>query len=1057
MTPDDVNLDIKMSGLNNQANMNITGSTDHSTNIAQINNNIWLDSDGFWHWLSSTKHDEKHQRIGKIIVDETGTWLLRNPYFKKWKSGTQDVLWLKGSPGSGKSCLTYRVVDEAVNDNDSNAAYFYCDFTVKDSLNAILIMQSILSQLLYPRREQKLKSLVDFMRENHYNPSPKRCLTWDNMKEYILRAANTLRHARIIIDGIDECDDVTTRDVIRMLAGLSQSSRAIHVFFSSRSTSKINELLTKSNCVSISLDEEEIFVKRDINAYLSARFQEHGLRFGDHLEDTIREKMKADPNFRLTELRISRIKDSVDERWVRKILDEPVHTLDQEYMSILKGIAATSTAYSDPSLAEYIRTFLLWIVTTRRPLSKDELQDAMSLDQKTTLPSEITPIFNLEKILDACKDLITVKDPSASFRWPGFRRYHSQDSGDSSLTQQTQYSQDLQYLRESRESGDRQDSGVQQDSEGSHDSRESWGSRGSVAPAHFSVKEFFSSEELRGSELSRFYIPRSQAEKTLTLQTIRYLLLDRERATQGTPRENSRLPHPRALHSYAANYWTTHAYNAMVELEEELAQRRKLRPIPHRFFRYVLKRIRFRQSEITIEELPIYQCAQQLLFNDSSQRENFLSERYSSELAPRTDVTSWPPYHIDFCPLYYPVRYRLWRITSWFLEQDPALCDAEIANIGTPLLLAVENNDVRMIELLVDRFGADVNRSCRARRWMEVSPIFYAAHLGHFESFDTLRNKGAEVNVLAKYFYKDEHTQGHGTPILYDAAYRGNTYVVKRLLDVGSIKINQVNGDGCTALFAAAEGRHKDTMELLIQRGIDKYVRSNNGKTVLDVVLEMHESDMTELLVNAMRQDTPISQVALHSHELGWAEGEPWFEDLIALSSTLQDQMPETWARSEASFEGVEAFTEFSPSRPCLTIEVTGLVKRVKIHTVSHDQGWTTQLTELDGGYQGSHTFFEMGLSDSHSMRVETGDNHDDIRARKFLVQKNIRASRRMRVHVNDFDVRNPSMTTEMKEWLASLRNGDEIGIYPKALNRAWTNYVRRIYIELWCVRESTT
>lgn len=57
-------------------------------------------------WLSTIPYTQHHENIRKGRLEDTGTWLFNHPDFQKWGSASySSILWVHGSPGSGKSKL----------------------------------------------------------------------------------------------------------------------------------------------------------------------------------------------------------------------------------------------------------------------------------------------------------------------------------------------------------------------------------------------------------------------------------------------------------------------------------------------------------------------------------------------------------------------------------------------------------------------------------------------------------------------------------------------------------------------------------------------------------------------------------------------------------------------------------------------------------------------------------------------------------------------------------------------------------------------------------------
>ncbi|XXG96823.1 hypothetical protein Hte_003114 [Hypoxylon texense] len=893
-------------------------------------------------------------------------------------------------------------------------AYFYCDFTSAETLESSAIIRSILAQLLLPKPGNSgLSALEKELRTTYF---ARRLLpTWNDIKPYLQRLSEIHGGVSIIIDGIDECSERNTEDLIpKLLELIKDRHYAIKVFFSSRPTERILALLRGVRTVS--LEDELPLVKKDINAYLSAVFQElPGL--SKDLKVEIREKMTEQPSFRLVHLQMQKIRKAVSKEKIRAILDELPVELYGEYRRTLLKVLGNS----DEDRVQYTKKLLLWLMIAPRPLSLEELAEAMSFDEDSTFLPKEPPIANPRMLLDACGDFVVEK-----------------------------------------------------------------GSQRLIALAHFS--EFFMSENLLQSEYAEFYVGRLDAEATLTRRTMKYLLLiELEQPFSYTPDSVKRRLESHSLLQYCAKYWTKHAYNAMTELDREVEACRSVRTNGVRFVRWVQRRIGARLPTVLARELPTYQLADSLLLPHSAHQENFLQMRYVVDsISPFVSTNMYTP---DLCPVYYPVRCGLLRITERFIKANPQWLEVEMEGIGTPLLVAVENDDVDMIRLLVRDLGADVNKKCATRLWAEIAPLYYASYLGHAKAFDALMREGAQVNTRAKYGGDGEDTRGLGSPILHDACYWGRDEILRRLLEFPEVDKNETDNGGCTALFSAVEGRRLGAVKLLVEKEVDLTWKSNAGKTAIQVAIDLQNAEITQLLLHAIERTGVPFTASIAEHEVKWAKGHPWYHKLVQIVPVVSDTQQETpgsatrdvrlvywvlrrrldlpkqvsyrildmahqWIKSTARRESEIAVTKDSPIKPYLTVVVRGPVRRIAFRTASHDQGWAGELPELNGGYQGSFTFFEMSSYLGEKGKRSSVSSTAYEEQRRFLVQRNVRADRNSKVHFNDYDTRNSGMTKDMRNWFASLRPGDIIGLYPRAQYPGWCNNVKSAQIELWCAVE---
>ncbi|KAL2679252.1 hypothetical protein Neosp_010019 [[Neocosmospora] mangrovei] len=128
-------------------------------------------------WLGATNPEADQDHLARIRVDHPGTgrWLFDNPSFREWFDpqypAIPPLLWIKGSPGTGKSILASLVVEQAQKLNSPGVVlFFYCKHGHPEKNSFDALARSFLLQLL-----QKDKGLL------------------------------TCEGAYIVIDGLDEC------------------------------------------------------------------------------------------------------------------------------------------------------------------------------------------------------------------------------------------------------------------------------------------------------------------------------------------------------------------------------------------------------------------------------------------------------------------------------------------------------------------------------------------------------------------------------------------------------------------------------------------------------------------------------------------------------------------------------------------------------------------------------------------------------------------------------------------------------------------------------------
>ncbi|RYP71616.1 hypothetical protein DL769_004656 [Monosporascus sp. CRB-8-3] len=153
----------------------------------------------------------EHARRQRRHHSSSGDWIFDHPLFKEWADITiarNSTLYLNGSPGSGKTILTSRVVGHLEQLKSHNSAqghefsviYFYFNHMQPDKRTLTGLLLALLSQLVHQD---------DVLLEQTYQ----RCLAVDQQK---LRSSDTIcdlasvvlksqRLCFVVLDGLDEC------------------------------------------------------------------------------------------------------------------------------------------------------------------------------------------------------------------------------------------------------------------------------------------------------------------------------------------------------------------------------------------------------------------------------------------------------------------------------------------------------------------------------------------------------------------------------------------------------------------------------------------------------------------------------------------------------------------------------------------------------------------------------------------------------------------------------------------------------------------------------------
>jgi hypothetical protein len=166
------------------------------------------------------------------------------------------------------------------------------------------------------------------------------------------------------------------------------------------------------------------------------------------------------------------------------------------------------------------------------------------------------------------------------------------------------------------------------------------------------------------------------------------------------------------------------------------------------------------------------------------------------------------------------------------VEDERVDINSELSDGTMPLIVALRNNDMRMMTYLVEH-GADVNVPTQ-RDWEGgATPLQIAVQEGSFEMCSYLLDKGANVHA------RDDH----GYTAFLRAARDGRVNMLKCLLDRGADINDRMKywkrGDSSTALIIAARYDRDEAVDFLKAHGLS----ISNERAVFMVGFEMRKQE----------------------------------------------------------------------------------------------------------------------------------------------------------------------------------------------------------------------
>lgn len=307
------------------------------------------------------------------LLGDTGGWL-----DKRDAGPHENVLWLRGKAGSGKSAVAHTVAKMA-QERGFVVATFFC----KTDYAYLQDPRKVLPALAYRLAEQlatyrtvllhAVRSSKDGAGIAHALPvSTQQALLFG---EHLMSSMGQIsnRPPAVVIDALDELASSERSELIKSLVTLSKSGPQIKIFLTSRDDDAIRAILGKSNSVrSIDINEDRGTTK-DIRLYIQQQVK--SIVMDPPLSDSEIDRLalQADGLFIWCSTLLKYIADSIDPRAdLEPFLDDSINGRDkvlsplyQLYQKVLESAVKHS---EDMDLLRLILAADL-VVSENRPLS----------------------------------------------------------------------------------------------------------------------------------------------------------------------------------------------------------------------------------------------------------------------------------------------------------------------------------------------------------------------------------------------------------------------------------------------------------------------------------------------------------------------------------------------------------------------------------------------------------------------------------------------------------------------------------------------------------------
>ena len=249
-------------------------------------------------WLQGADPSTNHNAAQKKKESGTCEWLISLKQFQSFIEGENQLMWLHGIPGAGKTVLSSTVIDHisaSADLGEKKVIYYYFDFNDHAKQTCFGFLQSLVRQIC-SRSNTAPTDIVKLHAECN-GASP----TLEQLIETLISLLSRESTVYIIIDALDECkeeeDEEERRAVLDALRDIKSSATGpFNIFVASRP--EIDIAREMSDLCDIDLDVQAALVDEDIRCHVRSCLAKDARlkRWPPNVKKEIEDKLTNDAN-----------------------------------------------------------------------------------------------------------------------------------------------------------------------------------------------------------------------------------------------------------------------------------------------------------------------------------------------------------------------------------------------------------------------------------------------------------------------------------------------------------------------------------------------------------------------------------------------------------------------------------------------------------------------------------------------------------------------------------------------------------------------------------------
>ena len=317
-------------------------------------------------------------RVNQRQTEGSCRWLTDKQSFQEWVAlpTSPRFFWLDGEPATGKSTIAGHVI-KFIEETNGDCAFFFFKHGDSTKSSIAVLLRSLAWQMARVNLDVR-QELLAMAEQGHFVDKADEGSVWRNLFAARILRLEWRQPCYWILDALDECSNY--HSLFPLLSKVKRQ-HPLRIFITSRPVLAIDRLFTQEKLERIA---ETISIREsleDIRLYLQANAE--FLPAEDEIErDRLLTRIlnRSNGNFLWTYLVLQELADTLSVQQAYEVLDSVPNGMYGLYSRILEALM------NNPRNRDIAKAILRWTVCSSRPLTIDELKEALRLDINVTLP-----------------------------------------------------------------------------------------------------------------------------------------------------------------------------------------------------------------------------------------------------------------------------------------------------------------------------------------------------------------------------------------------------------------------------------------------------------------------------------------------------------------------------------------------------------------------------------------------------------------------------------------------------------------------------------------------